>query len=269
MSLSQLVLRHLTVLALLNKTLAGLEVKSSLLDPNITEDSAAVPAIAVFTDSRSTERGDIHGKDIIGGDSTVTLALEIACVAKAPDKDAEGGETFIPQTDEGMEMTLDLIERQAVVELQAGQSVWANLWRTFACEVIGLRAERGAAAEKGIRFAARRLEIQCKPLTDPVPGAPLPPAWEAVFAAFEGEDTVKKFAPLLRAAATGQPVPDWAQVQQSLGLALDEVTALGIVPMASEVPSLASEIVAEDDDLNVDIAVTPEGSSVGGVPTRE
>ena len=264
MSLSHLVLRHLTVLALTGKTLAGNEVRSSLLAPINEAGAEPLPMIAIFTDSGKADRNDIRGLEIITANFAVTLALEFACIASAP-MENNGTETFIPQTDEGLEMTLDIMERQAVAELQCGSGPWSELWRQWAMRVVELRTERGASIEKGIRFAARRLEITCEAMADPTPGADLPPLWDEVLTAFAAENSVKDFAPLLRAVATGQPVADWRLVQAALGLTNAGAAAMGIVPMGGDgTVSAAVSLIGEDADTGQEITVTADGATLEG-----
>lgn len=265
MSLSHLILRHLTVLALTDKTLAGKEVRSSLLEPiNEVKTGGAVPMIAIFTDSGKAERSGITGLDMMHSNFAITLALEIACVSAAPIEGDDGIETFIPQTDEGLEMTIDIIERQAIAELQCGDGKWADLWRTWAMRVSEIRTERGASVEKGVRFAARRVEITCEAISDPTPGEPLPPLWEKVFGAFAEDPRVSKFVPLLLMAASGDIVDEGQQVRQSLGLTFDGLASIAIAPIegATGADPVLKVTIGDDDNGGPEIAVTADGATI-------
>src|SRR5262245_22778570 len=132
MSLALFALRALTVKALQGRTLAGNAVGSSAILPiDALAEESATPIIQVFTDTLSADEKDIEGRDLIGANVEITLAIEIACVTRVPTEDGQGQEIVIPQTDEGMEMTIDLIQRQAFLELQASSTTWGKLWRDF------------------------------------------------------------------------------------------------------------------------------------------
>lgn len=277
MSLNSLILRNLTVLALIDQTLAGKQVKSSLLVPinevDRDEDGKVTPVVAVFTDQSRVDSDDVRGLGMIEADATVTVALEIACFVSAPAEKGEGIETFIPQTDEGMEMTLDLIRRQALAVLQGSNSTWAELWRAFAVKVVKMSDVRGASIENGVRFAARRFEMELKPISDPTPNGDLPELWEKVFTAFEADDRVSAMVPLLRAAAAGEVLPEWRQVQQQLGLTLAGVRAMGIAPLegstTNETVTSATQLIGENADQAIDITVSAGGATIaidGGDP---
>lgn len=258
MSLAFLMLRNLTVLALTNRTLAGGEVRSSALEP-INEIGAddAVPVIAVFTDAAKADGRKIDVADIIGAATEVTLAIEIACFNRAPAKDGNGAATFIPETDEGMEMTLDIIQRQAIVELQAGETQWARLWRSCRLKVCGLNILRGAASENGVRFAARRIEIELEVVSDPVPGAPLSPFWSDAFAALTSlGGNYARLVPTLTAVAGGDPLPPWKQWRNELGVNDDAMTVIGLGPLDGVAENngdliAASELSGEGDAATI------------------
>lgn len=233
MSLAALVLRNLTVLVLSGKTLAGDDVRSSLLVPiNEVGNGDSRLMIAVFTDTAKADGRQIDGHDLIGASSEVTLALEIACFNQAPTKDGKDVEIFIPETDEGLETAIDIIERQALAELQAGESVWAVLWRSCRFKTCSLHAVRGAAIEKSIRFAARRVEIMLELVSDPVPGAPLPQVWTDVLAAFAAAGgNYAKLAATLQAVIGGTALPEWKQWRNELGINDDAAIMVGFGPL--------------------------------------
>jgi len=269
MSLAAMVLRHLTVLALTDQTLAGKEVRSSLLEPLNEISAMPVPVIAIFTDIADADRQDVHGLDLIGADITVTLALETACFARPPEKDAAEADLMIPYTDEGLEMTLDILQRQALATLQCGGGSLSELWREVAMRSVGMSAMRGASIEKGTRIAARRLEIKLRPISDPIPGMPLPETWERVFTAFEADQRTVNFVPLLRSIAAGEPATDWEQTQRALGLTLGAVRALGIVPLDDQVPEEVTQLAGDDADTGQSIVVTSDGAILVGSDQNE
>lgn len=267
MSLAALVLRHLTVLALSGKTLAGEDVRSSLLVPiNEIGDGDARLTIAVFTDTAKADGRQVDGHDLIGASIEVTLALEIACFNQAPTKDGGGVEIFIPETDEGLETAIDIIERQALAEFQAGESVWAVLWRSCRFKTCGLHAVRGAAIEKSIRFAARRVEIALELVSDPVPGAPLPQFWANVLAAFTASGgKYAQLATTLRALIGGETLPDWKQWRNELGINDDSAVSVGFGPLdgiTAETGGLTAAAVLSGEGSDATITVDANGAKL-------
>lgn len=267
MSLVNLVFRNLTVLALTGQTLAGDEVRSSVLVPlNELKDGNPVPMIAVFTDTVRADDAHIDGNDLFGAEAAVTLAIEIASVGKVPPNDQANLETFIPETDEGLEMTIDVIARQAIVALQSGDSVWAKLWRDCRLKTKGMTVERGASIEKGVRFAARRIELQMCLLSDPIPGATLAKFWLDCFAAFDADDRMKNLSGMLRRLAQGDELPDWRTWQTELGLTDAGIRAIGVAPFdgsdaedGSSRP--ATQLAGEDVDRDAVIRVEEDGAT--------
>lgn len=240
MSLALLALRTVTVKALRGRTLAGDAVHPSAIQPlegKVRDEPA--PFILVFTDSGETkdvERDQI-GRDMLGAAIDVTLSFEIAVATRVPVAPIPGEapdgpvtEIVIPETDEGFEITIDVIARQVCAELQAGDTAWAELWRSMVMRVLGIRSERGQSAENGVRFAARRLGITVDLVADPAPGAPLDGLWADIVAAFDGDAELAPIGALVRAVAEGEPFSDWRHVQAQLGLTGAGVRGIGVAP---------------------------------------
>jgi len=256
MSLAEITFRNLTVLALLDKTLAESNVQSSLLVPlnELGKDEVA-PVIAVFTDAMRAEDVQIDGNDLLAAQGTVTLALEIGCVGKAPSTDGKGIETWLPNTDEGMEMTIDVIRRQALVELQSGTSIWASLWRDCRIKTRGIVVERGSAIERGVRLAAKRTELRVELVADPVPGQALPKFWADCLAAFDADERTSDLAKTLRLLASGEEMPIWRSWQADLGLTDAGVRGLGIVPSDDAGPDDQLTLFVSPGAGQADIAI--------------
>lgn len=240
-----LLLRNLTVLALTGKTLAGKEVRSSLLVPINEANGDPVPVIAVFTDTMKTQRSDIRGRDILGADAVVTLALEVACIGLATTQTGEGPEvsTYIPETDEGMEMTIDIIMRQAVAHLQTSSDPLPDLWRQLVTRVSGLSWERGAGIDKSVKFAARRLEIDCELLSEPTPGEALTGFWDVALAALATAGHTN-LANTIRTITAGEPLPEWRRWQAELGLTNDGMRSTGVAPIYGSEDSVTGAAAA-------------------------
>ena len=266
MSLGNLMVRNLALMALRGRTLAKDEVRASLLMPlNDIKADQVVPVLAIYTDTAKAGAEDIEGRDFIGARATTTLAFEFACFTRAPvDKGVDSADTEtvlgIPNTDEGMEMTLDIIQRQIFTVLQASDNSWSELFREFVLRGRGWEAERGASVEVGSKFAARRLEMMVQIIADPIVGRALPPAWDAAIAAFEANAPTAVFGSTLRKVAAGDPLPVWRTSQAELGLTRAGLRSIGIDPAVLtglNTPVPVSELTA--DDLDRDMAVTVDG----------
>jgi hypothetical protein len=255
MSLANLVLRNLTVLALIDKTLAGREVRSSLLMPidEMADAGMTLPVLAIFTDTSKTDAEHIEGRDMIGAMSTVTIGFEMAVFTAPAKTDQNGADIFIPESDEGFETTLDIMQRQIFAELQTGSSALADLWRRFVLRVVGMSVERGAGIDRGVRFAARRAEVRVNVISDPVPGQPLTPDWNDALTALAANNRTASMAALVRTVATGGVVPPWRTVQGELGLNDAEANAIAIAPFPDGLADdggirPANEVAGEDKD---------------------
>jgi uncharacterized Zn ribbon protein len=265
--LAEIAFRNLTVLALIDRTWAALNVRSSLLVPlNELQEDEVAPVIAVFTDAMRAEDAQIDGNDLFGAQGVVTLALEVGCVGKVPSEDGKGVSTWMPNTDEGMEMTIDVIRRQCIAELQAGDSVWAKLWRDCRVKTTGMSVERGAAIEKTVRLAAKRFEMRCQLVGDPVPGQALPKFWIDCLAAFDADPRSADLAKTLRVLAVGQDMPLWRSWQAELGLTDAGIRAIGVAPFegAEEETGegILSVTISAGDDAGDELTVDADGATL-------
>jgi hypothetical protein len=107
--------------------------------------------------------------------------------------------------------------------------------------------------EKGVKFAARRVEIGVELLSDPIPGAGLPDAWEAALALLEADQRTASMAALVRSVAAGTPIPEWRAIQGELGLtdAAARGVAIGPPTGTEDVDGgarAATELASEDRD---------------------
>lgn len=165
MSIARLALRMATRKALIGATFAQERVFDSAIteiDMTVVEKRKAL--IVVTTDD---EEGSVDGRDILGADRTIDLVIEIA-VATMVKTDTGTVEVTIPDTDEGLEVTIDLMCRQVIRVLQAGTGPWADLWRRLAVSVSRVVQRRGADARQGVRFAARQIVLTLTTISDPI-----------------------------------------------------------------------------------------------------
>ena len=234
MSLTRLVMRLACVQALKGTTLAGSRVFDSAVAPlDLVVEEHRQPLIVVTTDEHEA---DITGRDLMSGTQTCDLVIEIAIAATASlSSSNEQGEAItieIPHTDEGMELTLDMLEHQCVAALIRDTTPWATIWMNLVPRVTRRLSRRGASAENGLRFAARQIVLTCDLIDTPARTADLSEAsaWGLALAAMDGDANLARIANMLRAEIDGGGLADWQIIAQSLGLTDVGVRNIGLEP---------------------------------------
>lgn len=234
MSLNRLALRLLTVAALRGRTLAGAAVRDSMLTPL---DGPAgldqpVPFLAVYTDDGVSQP---KGRDLSTPGGTINLLIEFGVTAKMRFKLESGEDDDVlapPPTDDRMELTLDVMERQIKIALADPANPFAELWRNLVSDVKTLATKRGAFADRGGRYAGRMLEIEVVAFADPPYGAPVTGIWIAILGAFEDDPRLARHVSLIRSLIVGdEPLPAWQVLQAQLGLSAAEAGDMLITPV--------------------------------------
>ena len=197
MSLVSLALRVAVARALVGQTFAETRVFDSAiapLDGVIAEERR--PFIVVCSDQ---ERAKITGRDVPGPEREIDLVLELALASFVPGE--SGVEVLIPHTDEGLEVALDLMVRQSLRALLSGEGAWSRVILALVPRILKLETQRGAGADKGVRFAARQMRLVCDPIADPPYGQPVVSGspWNLWLAAAEADPAT---APLRTAHAS-------------------------------------------------------------------
>lgn len=252
MSLVPLALRTATIEALRGATFAGDQVFDSAIQPlDELVNGSPVPLITVSVDDTETR---MSGLDFLMADLSLDLVIELAVAtfvrAEAPD----GGvmvEVTVPYTDDGLEWTLDLMERQIFRRL-ADDALWPTLWRDLACKCTKRVTRRGADSTKGAKFAARQIVLSLTPLLEPPPGCPV--AVDSVFGRFIAALTqpgLSSQVPLLRKILMGEPLPPWDQAAAMLGISPVSAAAIGVGPEEQGAQSIGLDIdgIAVDPDI--------------------
>ena len=261
MSLARLIMRVAAARAIRGATLAEDRVFDSAVEPlDQTISAQRQPLIVVTTDDAETE---LVGRDLLAGDVSCDLVFEAAIAARsqAPAGTDGGGDPVtitIPHTDEGMELALDMMERQIVRALTDPHSQWAEVWRDFVPRIKGRFSRRGASVEHGVRFAARQIVLTCDLIADPPQGAEVSPtsAWGTALAAFAADSALAPLEGVLRAELEGaEALADWRRAAAMLGLDLETVDALGIGPVLDmeDDPETLEEIEADSGDQQIGI----------------
>lgn len=221
MSLARLAVRLATVAALRDRTLAGTAISDSAITPLDTLATREPrPFVVVYTDEGEVA---VKGRDLLGPDGTFALVLEIGVGAHMVQEDA----WVVPPTDEGLELTLDVIDRQIRVALVDPESPWAETWRRLVKGVTRLRTRRGAPAKEGVRFAVRQIEMGIQPFAEPPFGPAATGIWAEFLGRLAGDEQLSHLEPVVRGMIEGgAPQPSWAVLQQQLGLTRPELEAL-------------------------------------------
>lgn len=255
MSLTRLVMRLAAACALRERTLAGPRVFDSAVDPidqTIAENRQ--PLMVLTTDEHAL---DVTGRDLGSGAHRCDLVIEIAIASRVelPGSDGDGGQISIaiPHTDEGMELTLDIMEHQVTRALTRDDNAWSRAWMKLVPRVTQRLSRRGASSENGIRFAARQLVLTCDLVDTPVAGDTIVPnsAWWEALALMEADPILANIANLLRREINGTALADWRRAADALGLPLEVANHIGIGPIADleADPQPLSDVTFADFDL--------------------
>lgn len=240
MSFSRLALRLATVKALDGTTLAGVRVRDSEIGPleDLAENEAA-PVIIVYTDDEEVQ---ITRRDLSSHDGWQSLVIELAVTTRM--KNADGWE--IPQTSEGLELTLDLLERQVITTLTGGAGAWPEVWRGLVREMGKRNSRRGASARDGTRFAGRQIVLEIQLPKEPHAATINGPLWTAFFTAVAGEPDLAPITTTLRAIAVGDAgFTDFAALRAAYGMTFSEAEALQLRPIAASLEPPVIDTTAE------------------------
>lgn len=262
MSLTRLVMRIAAAHAVRDRTLAGPRVFDSAVDPiDQTIAEHRQPLIVVTTDEHAL---DLTGRDLGSGHHACDLVIEIAIASKVdvPAADGQGGQITIaiPHTDEGMELTLDIMEHQIAAALMTDDGAWSRAWMMLVPRVTRRLSRRGASAENGVRFAARQIVLTCDLVDTPVAGGTIAPntAWGNILALMAADPDLARIAGLLRTEIEGNPRVDWRRAAAELGITRESADQIGIGPVLDleDDPEALEQVTI--DGGGFDLIIPPE-----------
>ena len=242
MALTALFLRLATVQALRGATLAGERVSDSsigAIDQRAKDQRR--PTLAVYAEDLTA--GQLEGRDLLTGDRSLQITIEAVV---ADQLETEGGAEItitIPETDEGLELQLNLIERQILRRLQADVGPWSEIWRALIVRFQKFESRRGAGQGDGVRFAARQLALTVEPLPEPGFGEEPQGVWRKFLDLLEAEPSLAPLAPMLEAEFLGEALPDWRVAQAYLGLSAEGVAGMGVAPPFAAEPTEAAPLL--------------------------
>lgn len=268
MSLSRTAARMSAVRALRGATLANSLVFDSAIDPiDAALREHRAPIIIVMTDDDEIEP---TGQDIQHGEQGCDLVIEIAVAGRATAEadDGEGGSITleIPQTDAGMDLTLDILEFQVTQVLKSAVSPWARAFRAIAARATKRLSRRGVSAD-GTKFAARQIVLTLDLIDTPTGGAEIiaGSAWDVVLSVMDGDTETAGVADLLRAMIEGAPLADWRRAAGALGVSKEAIFGIGLGQSLDpdQDPATLDEVVATEDG-SPDISLTADEADAQG-----
>jgi hypothetical protein len=253
MSIIRPILRMCAVAALRERTLAEGRVFDSdntpLAEALIREPEEAKPYITVYTDEDT--RPGVSGRDIYAAERNLSLVLEIGA-ASAVVTGKDGVILQIPATDAGLELSVDIVESQALAALVGDpESRWGELFRRMVLRIERVQGQRGGSAEHGSRWAARQIILICDVIADAPPGVPQPAVVRDFLAAARAAPSelgLAGAAEIIERALDPTMALTWRQAQAWLGLTEQGVRATGIAPplgVEEDVPLGEGEEVEE------------------------
>ena len=215
----------------------------------LTLNSEAKPYIVVYTDADN--RTEVQVTDLNNTRRELNLVLEIGVASKVEGDIGKDAVIKTPLTDAGMEMALDMVENQALDALFGNpQSDWAELLKGFVLNVIRISGQRGASADRDRRWAARQLSIICDVASDLPIGVPVPDGHPirnfVIVAEAHPEAGMDHAAEICEAIVDQEAAPEWEQVQATLGARRVALRAIGLAPLSSDLPTMAT---MHGDDL--------------------
>jgi hypothetical protein len=253
MSIIRPILRMCAVAALRERTLAEGRVFDSdntpLAEALIQEPEEAKPYITIYTDEDT--RPGVSGRDIYAAERNLSLVLEIGA-ASAVVTGKLGVMLQIPATDAGLELSVDIVESQALAALVGDpDSRWGELFRRMVLRIERVQGQRGGSAERGSRWAARQIILICDVIADAPPGVPQPAVVRDFLAAARAAPSelgLAGAAEIIERALDPTMALTWRQAQAWLGLTEQGVRATGIAPplgVEEDVPLGEGEEVEE------------------------
>jgi hypothetical protein len=241
-------------------TLAGPRIHDSAI--NAIDDlmkEVPVPVLVVATEDQTANP---QGRNVTGGsDRRIDLVIE-AAVAGAVVYEDGTIEVRLPTSDAALELSVDLLTRQAerILWHDDPSNAWGVLFRRIALGIASVRVRRGAGAE-GTRFSARQITYTIQTINEPAFGKPLGEAgdlWFDFVAQIRADPHTAALADMIEAVIVGAPTPEWRRVWTDWGYSDAEADAIGLgsagLP-AGEEPPLVDEILAEDEETGVVLAL--------------
>ena len=246
MSLVSFAVRMATVYALRGRTLAGARVHDSPQNPlDAALDGHA--SISVFT-GESTAKGD--GRGLILSDQSFDVSIHIHLPSEV-ETSTSSGALRLKSRAAGGEAAFDLMWRQMVRALMQDEGVWPELWRKFVCKVEQVNVNPFIVeTDKGVRVQAREIIVTIDGISEPDFGPVDGTLWEELLSAMRADPELSPLADALEYDIIGDAtVDDFTHIRALLGLASDEIAAVGLGAAVGSYSGTLDSVAVNDDVL--------------------
>lgn len=266
MSLCRAALRIAVVQALRGRTLVGENVLDSRIgiievgEAGDAKTDEKKPFVAVYTSAGEADVSDLRSL-LDNGRTWLTLELGVTAAMAVTDPDTDESSILpgIPATDDALELTLDLLAREIANALTDPDNSWAEIYRGLIHRVVRVEVEPLRSGDNGQRLAARQLRILVDLMPDPVSGGEIDDTLLGPFIrqlAAQHSALALTQVNLIRDVFGPSDTRGWRIMQRRRGMTADELRALGLGPLAADVPRLTPAFVGS-------------GVSIDGNGTRE
>jgi hypothetical protein len=236
MSLVKAMMRMTAVHALRGRTIAGPFVTASTIEALASVmETAKHPAILLRIDE-SSESGENEG--FFATSSRITFGADLVVASRivyeveqeeGPARTVE--EIVIEPTDDGLEFTLDLLDRQWRRALSDPDNAFGEAFRGLAATIGPVKSQRGVDPETGRKHAIRMIEIEIEPICDVAPGYPIPQAIEDALDLLATVEDYKRAVAIIRDEyGKGTALMSWQKVQATLFATAAVPGMLGVAP---------------------------------------
>jgi hypothetical protein len=228
--------------ALTNATVAADRVFDSAIQAiDETMSTERQPVIVVYTEDTVAEPA---GRDPLGGDKNMDLILELAVAAKVLVEPPKAGDSLasppvtpvagitVPHTDAGLEVVINILGRQVLRGLFAGETEWSRIFMGLVASIKNITTRRGADDKNGIRFAARQYVFNLVTLDDPPFGetASFNLKIKAALDKMAADPDLGDLAAAVTDEIGGGPLLDWDRLRAAVGMTPDEFGGIGLAP---------------------------------------
>lgn len=235
--------RLLVIQAIKGQTIAADAVFDSKIEPleELMKGADQHPVVIVRIDFAEQPTS---GEGWLTRTGTLSLGLDLIVATKVAMSNGSS-EVVIAETDDGLEMSLDILDRQVRLAMSDPTNTWAELFRKL-CPTIGsIKDARGIDPESGRKHALRAIEAEIEPIFEPSLGQETPGPITDALNALEAIEDYAGVVGLLRVSLSeGDALFDWQKVQAALGAIASVPADIGVgTPDAdSEVPLVATGV---------------------------
>ncbi|MCZ4273995.1 hypothetical protein [Maritalea porphyrae] len=231
--ITQILLRHLAVQALLGTTLAQTNVWDSRVAKieDIAGEQGEVPIVVAYSDgySNTIEQG-------AGPRHELVIECALARIVKSSEAGVSTSEAAQAQlkpilTDALLDLRVAYLSAQIVGALQSADNAWAQLLlKLTASKPMKFSIKRGASNESGAVFAARQLVFEFQTIAEPVQSMPATGVFADCLSALENNPDSVIFASYIANWFNAGEKADWVAAIERLETTTNGGALLGLGP---------------------------------------